>query len=188
MRTLVAGLGNIFHGDDGIGVAVAEALACETLPDGVTVRDYGIRGVHLAYELLDGYDLVVLVDAVQRGWPPGTVRVIEHVAAERSADPLLDAHDMAPDEVLALVPALGGTLGRVVVVGCEIESLTPCGQLSAAVQAAVPDAVAAVLRIVGEAYDGEAYDSDAWDSETSGTARPVRQRGQWDSETIGGQR
>jgi hydrogenase maturation protease len=149
MRVLVAGLGNIFHGDDGVGVAVAAALTAQRLPTGVLVRDFGIRGVHLAYELLDGYDLVVLVDAVQRGAAPGTVHVLEHgVTAPGSGDVLLDAHDMSPDEVLALVPALGGTLGRVVVVGVEVQSLEPTAELSAPVRAAVPAAVAAVLQIV----------------------------------------
>jgi hydrogenase maturation protease len=153
MRTLVAGLGNVFHGDDGVGVAVVSALAAAELPDGVTVSDFGIRGVHLAYELLDGYDLVVLVDAVQRGGPPGTVHVIDHLpTATGTGDPLLDAHDMAPDEVLALVPALGGTLGRVIVVGCEIASALPCAELSAEVRSAVPALADEVLRIVREAH------------------------------------
>jgi len=154
MRTLVAGLGNVFHGDDGVGVAVTQALAGEPGPAGVTVSDFGIRGVHLAYELLDGYDLVVIVDAVQRGGTPGSVHVIEHAAgAEAPTDPLVDAHDMAPDEVLALVPALGGTLGRVIVVGCEIESAEPCAELSPAVASAVPALAQEVLRIVRKAYD-----------------------------------
>jgi hydrogenase maturation protease len=153
MRTLVAGLGNVFHGDDGVGVAVAEALAREHLPEGAIVSDFGIRGVHLAYELLDGYDLVVIVDAVQRGGAPGTVHVIEHVPAEPGGgDPLMDAHDMAPDEVLALVPALGGTLGRVVIVGCEVAAADPCAELSPAVRSAVPALVHQVLEIVRAAH------------------------------------
>ncbi|MQA76737.1 MAG: hydrogenase maturation protease, partial [Solirubrobacterales bacterium] len=77
-RILVAGVGNVFCGDDGFGVAVAEHLAAATLPAGVELSDYGIRGIHLAYQLLDGYDLLVLVDAVQRGGEPGTVYLIEH--------------------------------------------------------------------------------------------------------------
>ena len=156
MRVLVAGLGNIFHGDDGVGCAIAQALASEQVPPGVVVRDFGIRGVHLAYELLDGYDLVVIVDAVQRGAPPGTIHVIEH-AATAGAQPgsLLDAHDMAPDEVLALVPALGGTLGRVIVIGCEVASVAPCTELSPALHACIPDAVAAVLRVLTEALTHE---------------------------------
>ena len=76
-RVLVAGIGNIFLGDDGFGVEVADRLAGRTLPDGVQVADFGIRGVHLAYELLDGYDALVLVDAVPMGEPPGTVAIIE---------------------------------------------------------------------------------------------------------------
>jgi hydrogenase maturation protease len=152
MRTLVAGLGNIFHGDDGVGVAVAQALASEQLPPGVIARDFGIRGVHLAYELLDGYDLVVIVDAVQRGGPAGTVHVIEHTGAPRAGDgALLDAHDLSPDEVLALVPALGGALGRVVVVGVEVDSFEPTAELSGEVRAAVPRAVAAVLDVLSAA-------------------------------------
>jgi hydrogenase maturation protease len=152
MRTLVAGLGNIFHGDDGVGCTVAQALTSEPLPPDVVVRDFGIRGVHLAYELLDGYDLVVIIDAVQRGAPPGTVHVIEH-APSSDAQPgsLMDAHDMAPDEVLALVPALGGTLGRVIVVGCEVSSVEPCTELSEPVRACVPHAVAMVQRVLSEA-------------------------------------
>ena len=74
---LVAGIGNIFLADDGFGVEVAQRLRRPALPDGVRVEDFGIRGVHLAYELLDGYDALVLVDAVPMGEPPGTVAVIE---------------------------------------------------------------------------------------------------------------
>ena len=158
MRTLIAGLGNIFHGDDGVGVAVIQALlqGGEPLPAGVVARDFGIRGVHLAYELLDGYDLVVIVDAVQRGGPPGTVHVIEHVGtAATPGDVLMDAHDMAPDEVLALVPSLGGTLGRVVIVGCEVAAVEACTELSDPVRAGIPAAVRAVLQIVRTARDNE---------------------------------
>lgn len=157
MRSLIAGLGNIFHGDDGVGVAVVRALAGEVLPEGATVSDFGIRGVHLAYELLDGYDLVVIVDAVQRGAPPGTVHVIEHVPAAEAApgSTLMDAHDMAPDDVLALVPALGGTLGRVVVVGCEVTSVDPVDGLSDAARACVPEAARVALGIVRDAHANE---------------------------------
>lgn len=155
MRTLIAGLGNIFQGDDGVGVAVAQELAGRSMPDGVTCRDFGIRGVHLAYELLDGYDLVVIVDAVQRGAAPGTVHVIEHQAGPPApqGDVLMDAHDMAPDEVLALVPALGGTLGRVVIVGCEVASAEPCTELSDAARGCVAHAADVVLDVVGKAVD-----------------------------------
>ena len=76
-RVLVAGIGNIFFGDDAFGVEVAQRLAGRPMPEGVKVVDFGIRGVHLAYELLDGYDALVLVDALPMGEPPGTVAVIE---------------------------------------------------------------------------------------------------------------
>jgi hydrogenase maturation protease len=157
MRTLIAGLGNIFEGDDGFGVAAVGALANANLPDGVEVRDFGIRGVHLAYQLLDGYDLVVIIDAVARGGAPGTVYVIEHAADEEIPEPagdspMLDAHDLAPDAVLALVPLLGGTLGRVVVVGCEPASIAPDMGLSAEVARSVERAAHLVSEIVYSAH------------------------------------
>lgn len=156
MRTLIAGLGNIFAGDDGFGVAVAAALATRPLPDGVEVRDFGIRGVHLAYQLLDGYDLAVIVDAVTRGGPPGSLYVIEHAPDRHAAPPapdapLLDAHDLAPDAVLALVAQLGGALGRVVVVGCEPETIAPGMDLSEAVERTVEAAAQLALDIVNDA-------------------------------------
>src|SRR5580693_8107044 len=76
-RTLVAGIGNVFLSDDAFGVEVAHRLAGRPLPDGARAEDYGIRGIHLAYELLEGYDALVLVDAVPLGQPPGTLAVIE---------------------------------------------------------------------------------------------------------------
>ena len=91
------------------------------------MHDYGIGGVHLAYDLLEGYDELVLVDAMQRpGGRPGTVYVLDAepptIPADDGAVPMLDAHDLAPETVLALVPSLGGTLPPVTVVGCEPES------------------------------------------------------------------
>lgn len=157
MRTLIAGLGNIFEGDDGFGVEVVRRLTATDWPGGVELRDFGIRGVHLAYQLLEPYDLVVIVDAVQRGDAPGTVYVIEHgpddTLAEPADDaPLMDAHDLAPDGVLALVPRLGGTLGTVVVVGCEPASITPSMELTAPVAASVETAAKLVIGLVLEAH------------------------------------
>lgn len=151
-RVLVAGVGNVFCGDDGFGVAVVERLSRERLPAGVEVRDFGIRGVHLAYQMLDPYDLVVLVDTMQRGGEPGTVYVIEPdapVAEARDAEVLMDAHDMTPDAILALVPKLGGTVGPVLVVGCEPEDLGPGMELSGPVARSVDEAVDTVKRLVG---------------------------------------
>jgi hydrogenase maturation protease len=158
-RVLVAGLGNVFEGDDGFGVAVVQRLAEQPWPDGVEVRDFGIRGVHLAYHLLDPYDLVVMVDAVHRDGVPGTVYVIEHgpdaTASEPAGDAaMMDAHDLAPDSVLALVPRLGGTLPRVVVVGCEPASIAPDMQLSVAVAGSVETAARLVTDLVHNAGAG----------------------------------
>ena len=141
MRTLVAGLGNIFHGDDGVGVAVVQALAAEPLPDGVD----GERLRHP--RRAPGLRTARRVRPRRHRRRGAARRAAGHGARDRAcrdpkrrtaARPLMDAHDMAPDEVLALVPALGGTLGRVVVVGCEIASAEACAELTAAVRTAVP--------------------------------------------------
>ncbi|HEY2043092.1 MAG TPA: hydrogenase maturation protease [Jatrophihabitans sp.] len=153
-RVLVAGLGNIFLGDDGFGVQVAQQLLQTDTPDGVVVRDIGIRGIHLAYELLDEFDLLVLIDAVSRGGKPGTLYVIEHRQAGRQGEQtgaMLDAHDLNPDQVLATVAQLGGTLCRTVVVGCEPEQAGPGMGLSATVRRSVDDAVRVVLDVVATA-------------------------------------
>jgi hydrogenase maturation protease len=125
-KVLVAGVGNIFLGDDGFGVEVARRLASETVPVGVKVADFGIRGVHLAYELLDDYDTAILVDAARRGGQPGTIYLVEPdmsgigvVEATEANGVLLDAHGMQPDAVLGLLGVLGGQLRQVFVVGCE---------------------------------------------------------------------
>ena len=115
-RILVAGIGNVFLGDDGFGVAVAGRLAAATLPPGVDVVDFGIRGMDLAYALRD-YDVAILVDAVPRGGAPGTLYVIEPELDADEAGP--DAHGMDPVKVLALARGLGDPLPRVLVVGCE---------------------------------------------------------------------
>jgi hydrogenase maturation protease len=123
---LVAGIGNIFKGDDGFGVAVAERLAASALPEGVEVVDFGIRALDLVYALRDGYRAAILIDTVQRGATPGTLYVIEpepappEVGGENEA--LLSPHEMHPEKVLRLASLLGDTCGRVVLVGCEPES------------------------------------------------------------------
>ncbi|NUS16930.1 MAG: hydrogenase maturation protease [Streptomyces sp.] len=160
-RTLVAGVGNVFLGDDGFGVAAVRRLASAELPGGVEVLDAGVRGVDLAYRLLDGYDTFVLVDATARGGAPGTLYVLDagECGAVEHGDgrhPVLDAHRMTPDAVLALLGTLcagtGGTPpGRVVVVGCEPASVDEGMGLSPAVEAAVPAAVGLVRGLVGAA-------------------------------------
>jgi hydrogenase maturation protease len=116
-RVLVAGIGNVFLGDDGFGVALADRLARRALPDGVEVVDYGIRGMDLAYALHDGWDAVLLLDAMPRGLAPGTLSVLEPDLDGLEAS--VDAHGMDPVKVLGLARALGGELPRVLVVGCE---------------------------------------------------------------------
>ncbi len=156
---LIAGIGNIFLGDDAFGVEVVAQLSNMQLPEHVQVVDFGIRGLDLAYTLLDGYQTVILVDAVPRGSSPGSVYVIEPDRATVEPNGAaggvpMEAHRMDPQRVLQLVATLGGTVGRLLVVGCEP---TPCREdeefhdgLSDAVQAAVPVAVSEILRLIEE--------------------------------------
>jgi hydrogenase maturation protease len=116
-RILVAGIGNLFLGDDGFGVALADRLSRRELPAGVEVVDFGIRGMDLAYAMQDGYDAVVLLDATPRGEQPGTLYVIEPEVEPGEVAP--EGHGMDPAKVLALVHALGGTPPRTLIVGCE---------------------------------------------------------------------
>jgi hydrogenase maturation protease len=146
---LVAGVGNIFLGDDGFGVEVARRLADQQLPEGVEVADFGIRGVHLAYQLLEGYDLAILVDASARGGEPGSLYVIEPTPGD--GDVLLDGHGMQPAAVLGLLEALGGPVGRVLVVGCEPAEVGERIGLSEPVGRAVGEAVRLVRELVTQA-------------------------------------
>jgi hydrogenase maturation protease len=137
-RILVAGIGNIFMSDDGFGVEVARELLGREWPAGVDVGEYGIRGVHLAYQLLDGYGILVLVDAVPMGERPGTLAVLElDPQRSRRAEGVVDAHTMSPDIVLATLGHLGGTLERAYVVGCQPADIREGIGLSAEVAAAV---------------------------------------------------
>jgi hydrogenase maturation protease len=154
---LVAGIGNIFNGDDAFGVEVAQRLMRRALPDGVKVVDFGIRGIDLTYALLDSYDAAILIDAAALGEAPGTVSVIEPDpnASDASSpeDLALSAHDLDPAKVLRLVAALGGTCERVLLVACE--PLTLGGEdgvmgLSAPVAGAIEAAVETVETLIGE--------------------------------------
>jgi hydrogenase maturation protease len=160
-RILVAGIGNIFLGDDAFGVEVVRLLAGRSLPEGVRVADFGIRGFDLACALLDVYEGAVLVDARQRGAAPGTLCVLEPDLAELEAQPAaVEMHGLHPAKVLRLVLALGGRLGRVrpacrpsvLVVGCEPATFgseeEPAMGLSPAVQAAVAPATDMVEELV----------------------------------------
>jgi hydrogenase maturation protease len=124
-RTLVAGVGNIFQRDDAFGGEVIKLLAGRSWPPGVEVGDFGIGGVHLVYELLGGCDLFVLVDAAQRGYPPGTVTVLEVEPSDMARDGVLDAHGLAPDQVFAMLAAMGSQPARSLVVACEPADVSP---------------------------------------------------------------
>jgi hydrogenase maturation protease len=158
---LVAGIGNIFLGDDGFGVEVAQRLAGQRLPDGVRVADFGIRSYDLAYALTSGCDTAILVDAAPRGGPPGSLYLIDADIGHSEAVPeaaAADGHTMNPAAVLRLARSLGEPPRRVLVVGCE--PATFGGDegvlgLSEAVRSAVPEAVELVRGLVDKIARGE---------------------------------
>ena len=125
-RILVAGIGNIFLGDDGFGCEVVRRLAEGELPEGVEVVDFGIRGLDLAYALHDDYEAVVFVDATPRGEEPGTVYVIEP-EIEEDGEVTLDTHGMDPVKVLRFARAMGAEPTRTLVVGCEPQNIQARG-------------------------------------------------------------
>jgi hydrogenase maturation protease len=152
-RTLVAGVGNVFLRDDGFGVEVVRLLAEQPVPPGVEIRDFGIRGVHLVYDLLNGCDLFVLVDAAPHGQEPGTVSVLEVELPDPETPatldrPLIDAHSLTPDAIFALLVSLGGRPGRSLVVACEPADIDAGMGLSDPVREALPHAVRTVQDIL----------------------------------------
>lgn len=156
MKILVAGVGNIFLGDDAFGSEVARRMMGRPLPDGVIVVDFGIRGLDLAYALLDDRDATILVDAVPRGGPPGTLYVIEPEpvgAGEPDPnDPVIEGHGMDPVRVLRMAAAMGARPRCVLVVGCEPSTFgrddDPAMGLSTPVEAAVDEAIRLVHSLV----------------------------------------
>jgi len=163
-RVLVAGVGNIFLGDDGFGVEVARRLESRPRRPGVEVADFGIRGVDLAYALGDGWDAVVIVDAAPRGGAPGSLYVIEpdDPELETSAPCAPDAHGMDPEKVLWLARRLGGPPTRALIVGCEpaLVPTAPPGEevvagLSPVVERAVTEAVKLVEALVAQLVEPE---------------------------------
>jgi len=148
---LVAGIGNMFLGDDGFGPEVVRRLYRDgDLPAGVRVADYGIRGMHLAYDLLEGVDALILVDTVAVGDRPGEGVTLEvgDPASSGLAHGDLDAHGMDPVAMLASLDRLGGTLPPTWVVGCRPATLDEGIGLSPAVAAAVPEAIATVRELI----------------------------------------
>ena len=161
-RILIAGIGNIFLGDDGFGSEVARRLIGRDFPDDVRVVDFGIRGFDLAYALLDGYEVTIFIDATARGNAPGTIYTIEPDLRElgglRGQQEMVETHGMDPMKVLSMVKSMGGTFNRILLVGCEPATLGPEeGQigLSEPVEAAVDEAVRVVMALVSELLAGD---------------------------------
>jgi hydrogenase maturation protease len=158
-RVLVAGIGNLFLGDDGFGPEVVRRLAeQDALPPEVRVADYGIRGMHLAYDLIDTYDALVLVDALPGEGIPGQVVVLE-VTKDDLGDGEFDAHGMNPAAMLAGLDRLGGTLPATYVVGCRVSEVAEAIGLSEPVAAAVPEAIAAVRELLARLTADEPAES-----------------------------
>ncbi len=154
-QILVAGIGNAWLGDDGFGGAVVKLLEERQLPAGVTVADFGTGGLDLAYEVMRGYDGLVLVDVSRQGGEPGTLYVMEPVEEDIAAGiedgEMLDPHGMDPQTVLRFVRAVGGWPGKVVVIACEPEQVEELGiGLSAGVSGAVAAAADLVASTVEE--------------------------------------
>lgn len=171
-RVLIAGIGNVFLGDDGFGVEVVRRIDPSTLPPSVDVADYGIRGIHLAYDLLDGrHDTLIMVDAAPIDGPPGTLAVLDagpsagdspdhavpggtRPAGATPMPPAMDGHGLHPQAVLALLRGLGGRVDRVLVVGCRPSELGERMGLSGPVAAAVDDAVRLVTALARDESSG----------------------------------
>ncbi len=159
---LIAGIGNIFLGDDAFGSEVARRLAGRELPDEVRVVDFGIRGFDLAYALLDGYEVTIFVDATPRGGEPGTLYTIEPDLNELdnldAEGMMVETHGMNPMKVLGMVKSMGGHFKRILLVGCEpapLRSEDGHMGLSEPVQAAVDEAVEMVESLVTKILEEE---------------------------------
>jgi hydrogenase maturation protease len=163
---LIAGIGNIFLGDDGFGVCVAQRLGVRKLPECVRVVDFGIRGFDLAYALMDGYDISILVDATPRGGRPGTLYTLEpdlNAVPDPATEGVeVETHGMDPMKVLALVKAMGGEFKRILVVGCEPALPGPDQEwqmeLSPAVDAVVEGAVEMVESLIDQLIKADGPD------------------------------
>jgi hydrogenase maturation protease len=159
---LIAGIGNIFLGDDAFGVEVVQRLERRKLPERVRAIDFGIRGYDLAYALLDGSDVTILVDACPRGGEPGSLYVIEPdlsaLDIPRAEQASIDAHSMNPMNVIRMAKSMGGDLKRILLVGCEPATLGPDeGQmgLSDTVAAVVDEAANIIESLVEKIRNGE---------------------------------
>ncbi len=159
-RILIAGIGNIFLGDDGFGVEVVSRLASRALPETVRVVDFGIRGLDLVYALQDGYETTILIDAYPHRQPPGTVSIVKLDADETTDSPgnFVEPHSMHPMNVLRMARAMHRPLKRVLLIGCEPATLGGDEGhmgLSKPVEAGVEEALNATESLVRRILDGE---------------------------------
>ena len=160
---LIAGIGNIFQGDDAFGVAVAHKLAASGFAENVRVMDIGIRSIDLGFALLDDYDLTILVDATARGGAPGTLYTIEidpgDIPDASDEGSMVNSHGLDPVRVLALAKTMGARFQKVLLVGCEplVLDRDESGEigLSEVVQASVDPAVQIIERLIEESVRKE---------------------------------
>lgn len=155
MNILIAGIGNIFFGDDAFGCEVAAQLMRRPLPEGVRVIDFGIRSYDLAYAMMNGPDVTIFLDATPRGQPPGTIYLLEpdKNILDSNFGEVVNAHSMNPVRVLQLLHSLGGQPGRLYLVGCEpavLETEEGAMGLSEKVQAAVAPAIEMIETLIRE--------------------------------------
>lgn len=158
---LVAGVGNVFLGDDAFGCEVVRRLEGQSLPETVRVIDYGVGGIHLAYDLLDGWDLLILVDTVGHDGEVGEVVVMETDGDELGESSTLDAHSMDPATVFATLRTLEGEVPPIYVIGCQPADTEERLGLSAPVEAAVAPAVTAVMDLVTEHVERDDGNAEA---------------------------
>jgi hydrogenase maturation protease len=164
-RILIAGIGNAWLRDDGFGGEVVKRLEARDLPEGTVVFDFGTGGLDLAYEVMRGYDALVLIDVSRQGGEPGTLYVMEALEAEVEAGiedgQIINPHAMDPQTVLRFVKTLGAWPGKVVVVACEPAHVEEMGLgLSEDVARAVDGAVDLVAKTIGELQGDAAYAVD----------------------------
>ena len=178
-RILIAGVGNIFLGDDAFGVAVVQRLSRRALPSCVRVVDFGIRGFDLACALLERYDAVILVDALPRGQTPGTLYILEPELSAVECDGPVEMHSLDPVKVLGLARSLGAPPQRLFVVGCEPASVQFSDVqpgLSEAVESSLDHAVAMVedltRRLLGDTGERAAMERSSLASASGSEIQP----------------
>ncbi len=173
-RILVGGIGNIFFGDDAFGSEVARELMQRRLPEGVEVRDFGIRSYDLAYAMMEDYDAIILVDASSRGGAPGTLYLIEpdRNMLDDGVGEVVNGHSMNPVRVLQMVRSFGGAPRQLLVIGCEPAILETGGQLglSATVRGAIPAALEMIEGLLDDLRLGRKISTDKIPDHLAGTA------------------